>query len=134
MLGKPLFYVADLINGTLHIEYLDLRVVSELTVAVAFGLQEIIGTVANGSQRATWVRFTQGFRHVHCRWHAVHDHASVPADPLTGKALNNLFPETGGSPSCRKRVRPMEMQVAEPSMGRLTKELISATGEKRTVR
>ena len=92
MLGKPLFYVADLINGTLHIEYLDLRVVSELTVAVAFGLQEIIGTVANGSHRATWVRFTQGFRHVHCPWHAVHHHASVPADPLTGKALNNLTP------------------------------------------
>jgi ketosteroid isomerase-like protein len=79
-------------SGRLNIEYRDLHIVAGPTVAFAYGLQKISGTLANGSQRATWVRFTQGYRHIRGRWYAVHDHVSVPADPMTGKALYNLTP------------------------------------------
>ena len=79
-------------SGPLAIEYRDLHIVAGPAVAFAYGLQKISGTLTNGSQKATWVRFTQGYRHIRGRWYAVHDHVSVPADPITGKALYNLKP------------------------------------------
>src|SRR5437660_405426 len=55
-------------SGPLSIEYRDLHIVAGSSVAFAYGLQKISGTLANGSQRGTWVRFTQGYRHIRGRW------------------------------------------------------------------
>jgi len=61
---------------------------------VAFGhsLNRLSGTLKNGNRSSFWVRATFCFRKIDGNWLIVHDHASVPLDLESGRALLNLEP------------------------------------------
>ena len=61
---------------------------------VAFGhsLNRLSGTLKNGNRSGFWVRATFCFRKIDGNWLIVHDHASVPLDLESGRALLNLEP------------------------------------------
>ena len=67
--------------------------VSEVEVSVggrvgfAHMISHVTGTMKDGSDVDMWFRTTLGFEHRDGRWLIVHDHASDPFDPSTGKAV-----------------------------------------------
>lgn len=102
--GAPLRHVgveAKLRNWTeafqtlrhpLGYEIRDLTVDVGDDVAFAYGINRLAGTMPNGNEFGVWVRWTAGFRKIDGTWRIVHDQVSVPADPLSGKALLDLRP------------------------------------------
>lgn len=79
-------------TGPLRVEMRGLHVSAGDTVAVAFMLERVSGTLKNGEPSDFWLRATQTYRKVDGRWLAVHDHISVPTDLATGKAALDLKP------------------------------------------
>ena len=79
-------------KGPIAIEYRDIHVVASDTVAFAFGLERLSGTLTNGQKSDMWTRFTSGYRKINGRWYDVHDHVSVPSDLDSGKAMTALTP------------------------------------------
>jgi ketosteroid isomerase-like protein len=62
-------------------------------IAFAYSLNRISGTLKNGNASSGfWVRATTCFRKIDGNWLIVHDHASVPLDFESGRALLNLEP------------------------------------------
>ena len=61
---------------------------------LAFGrsLNRVSGTLKNGNRTNFWLRWTACFRKIDGNWLIVHDQASVPVDPESGRALLNLEP------------------------------------------
>lgn len=102
--GAPLRHVgvaAKLRNWTeafetfrhpLGYEIRDLTVNVGDDVAFAYGINRLTGTMPNGNEFVVWVRWTAGLRKIDGTWRIVHDQVSVPADPLSGKALLDLQP------------------------------------------
>ncbi len=78
--------------GPLRVEMRGLHVSAGDTVAVAFMLERVTGTLKSGEPSDIWLRATQTYRKTDGRWLAVHDHISVPADMATGKAALDLKP------------------------------------------
>src|SRR5262245_470387 len=72
--------------------------IHDLTITVgddvAFGrsLNRVSGTMQNGSRAEIWLRATMCFRKIDGAWLIVHDHASVPLDLASGRALLNVEP------------------------------------------
>lgn len=62
------------------------------SVAYAFGLERIRGTMTNGTNVDIWVRFTDGWKNHDGQWFVEHEHVSVPVDIATGKARLDLTP------------------------------------------
>jgi len=79
-------------SGPLRVEMRSLHVAAGDTVAVAFMLERVTGTLKSGEASDIWLRATQTYRKTNGRWLAVHDHISVPADLTTGKAALDLKP------------------------------------------
>src|SRR4249919_1504196 len=79
-------------NGPIRVELRGLHVAASDTVAVAFMLERVTGTLKSGEPSDIWLRATQTYRKTDGRWLAVHDHISVPADLTTGKAVVDLKP------------------------------------------
>lgn len=79
-------------QGPITVEIRDMQVVTSDTVAYAFGLERLSGTLTNGQKSDMWLRFTSGFRKIKGHWFDVHDHISVPADLDSGKAMLGLTP------------------------------------------
>ena len=79
-------------RGPISVEIRDMHVVTSDTVAYAFGLERLSGTLMNGQKSDMWLRFTSGFRKINGRWFDIHDHVSVPADLDSGKAMLSLTP------------------------------------------
>ena len=61
-------------------------------VAFVHSLNRLSGTLTDGRQTATWVRWTGCFRKLDGDWRIAHDHVSVPLDLPSGKALLDLEP------------------------------------------
>jgi uncharacterized protein (TIGR02246 family) len=61
-------------------------------VAFAHSLNRLSGTLKNGNRSGFWVRATACFRKIDGNWLIAHDHASVPLDLESGRALLNLEP------------------------------------------
>ena len=61
-------------------------------VAFAHSLNRLSGTLKNGNRGGFWVRATVCFRKIDGSWLIAHDHASVPLDLESGRALLNLEP------------------------------------------
>jgi len=78
--------------GPLRVEMRGLHVTAGDTVAVAFMLERVTGTLKSGEPADFWLRATQTYRKTDGRWLAVHDHISVPTDMATGKAALDLRP------------------------------------------
>jgi uncharacterized protein (TIGR02246 family) len=79
-------------TGPLRVEMRSVHVATGDTVAVAFMLERVTGTLKSGDPSDIWLRATQTYRKADGRWLAVHDHISVPADLAAGKAALDLKP------------------------------------------
>ena len=73
-------------------ELRDLQVVAGETVALAFYLYRVSGTLRGGGQVNMWVRCTVGLQKSDGAWRIVHEHDSVPFDPATGRAVLDAQP------------------------------------------
>lgn len=67
-------------------EHKDLVVQVDGEVAFAHGLHHFVPEPADHPAGATWMRVTLCFQRVEGRWGVVHEHVSVPFDPMTGRA------------------------------------------------
>ena len=89
--GRAWQAVFAALSGPIAYEVRDLRVTTNEGLAFVYSLNHITTTVPTG-QVDRWVRWTACFRQIDGDWLVVHDHVSVPADPVLGKALLNLTP------------------------------------------
>jgi ketosteroid isomerase-like protein len=77
----------------LGVEVRDITLTIGGDVAFAKSFNRLSGTLRNGTRSSGfWVRATYCFRKIDGNWLIVHDHASAPMDPGSGKALLNLEP------------------------------------------
>ena len=79
-------------DGPIHVEYLDMRIVSGGDLAFVHALERFTGKLKNGQQSDMWLRYTGGLRKMDGKWLIVHDHVSVPTDFESGKAVLDLKP------------------------------------------
>jgi ketosteroid isomerase-like protein len=80
-------------QGPLDYEIRDLTITVDGDVAFGHSINRLIGTLRNGNSSGIWVRATFCFRRIDGSWLLVHDHASVPLDLESGRALLDLQPE-----------------------------------------
>jgi ketosteroid isomerase-like protein len=78
-------------DGPIGYETRDLQVAAAGNVGFAHCLTRLSGTTANGALNM-WIRSTTCFRKFDGQWQIVHEHNSVPFDPMTGKASLGLEP------------------------------------------
>ena len=79
-------------DSDIHVEVRDLHVGATGEFGYATGLQRISGTLKRGQKSDMWIRFTSLYRKVNGKWLDFHDHASVPVEIQSGKALLDLKP------------------------------------------
>jgi len=79
------------LNGPIAYEVRDLNVTTKGDLALVHSLNHIEATLPRG-HIDMWLRWTACFRQIDGVWLVVHDHVSVPADPVHGKAVMNLKP------------------------------------------
>ena len=72
------------------IETRDLAVTADDNVAFAHWLFRITTPEENHPAARTWMRASAGYRKQYGVWRIVHDHCSVPFDPMTSKAVLTL--------------------------------------------
>jgi ketosteroid isomerase-like protein len=76
----------------LDYEIRDLTITVSGDVAFAYSINRLSGTLGDGTRSGIWVRVTMCLRKIDGSWLIAHDHASVPLDFASGKALLNLEP------------------------------------------
>jgi ketosteroid isomerase-like protein len=82
-----------LFQRPLGFEVRDIAITVGGDVAFAHSFNRLSGRLKNGTRTGGfWVRATYCFRETDGNWLIVHDHASAPLDPGSGKALLNLEP------------------------------------------
>src|SRR5262245_56450145 len=79
------------LSGPIGYEVRELSVTTNGEMAFVHSLNHIT-TTPPGGHIDMWLRWTACFRHIDGAWLVVHDHVSVPADPVNGKAVLNLKP------------------------------------------
>lgn len=79
-------------QGSIHVEFPDIRIVVSDDVAFSYCVHRIKGTLKTGEQTDWWLRWTACFRKTNNRWLIVHEHVSVPVDLESGKALVGITP------------------------------------------
>jgi ketosteroid isomerase-like protein len=85
--------VFTLFQPPLNYEFRDLTIAVNGDMAFVYSLNRISGTLRNGNASSGfWVRATACLRKIGGNWLIVHDHASVPLDIETGRALLDLEP------------------------------------------
>src|SRR5262249_18749604 len=78
-------------SGPIAYEVRDLKVTTEGELAFAHSLNHIEATLPGGHVDM-WLRWTACFRQIDGVWLVVHDHVSVPIDPVQRQAVLNLTP------------------------------------------
>ncbi|WP_431883609.1 YybH family protein [Micromonospora gifhornensis] len=71
----------------------DLRIVVDGDLAVAWGLNHVQVTPADGQAVDSWSRGTRIFQRRNGAWLMTHQHLSYPYDPATGTARTDLRPQ-----------------------------------------
>src|SRR5262245_16239365 len=79
------------LNGPIAYELHDLNVTTKGELAFVYSLNHITSALPSGPVDM-WLRWTACFRQIDGVWLVVHDHVSVPADPMHGRAVLNLTP------------------------------------------
>jgi uncharacterized protein (TIGR02246 family) len=79
-------------QGSIHVEFPDIRIATAGDVAFSFCVHRIKGTLKGGQQTDWWLRWTACYRKTDGRWWIVHEHVSVPIDLTSGRALTDLQP------------------------------------------
>jgi len=78
-------------SGPIAYEVRDLNVTTNGELALVHSLNHIQVTLPGG-HIDMWLRWTACFRQIDGVWLVVHDHVSVPVDPVRGQAVLNLTP------------------------------------------
>jgi ketosteroid isomerase-like protein len=76
----------------IEFETRDLTITAGSDVAFSRQLLRLQATMVNGQKVDRWERLTFCFQKIDGKWLIVHEHVSVPADLLTGKAALDLKP------------------------------------------
>src|SRR5215471_11059043 len=79
------------LSGPIAYEVRDLNVTTNGELAFVNSLNHISATLPGGPVDM-WLRWTACFRQIDGVWLVVHDHVSVPADPVHSRAVLNLTP------------------------------------------
>lgn len=82
----------DSYEGPIHVEFPDVRIMADETVAFSYCVHRIAGTLKSGHKTDFWLRWTAGWSQTNGKWLIVHEHVSVPLDFASGKALLDLKP------------------------------------------
>jgi len=86
-------YAFTLFQHPLGFEVRDLTITLGGDVAFTHSFNRLSGTLRNGNRSSGfWVRATVCFRKIDGKWLIAHDHASVPLDFESGRAVLNLEP------------------------------------------
>ena len=80
-------------DGPIDYSAHDLQVSAQDDLGFCSFLYHVGGTLKTGDAVNMWVRATLCCRRIDERWRIVHDHESVPFDPVTGQALISLEPQ-----------------------------------------
>jgi ketosteroid isomerase-like protein len=72
--------------ATFRSEQRDLTVEVDGDMAFVHGLHHVVPERADHPCGATWMRVPPCYRRIDGRWRVVHEHVSVPFDPMTGQA------------------------------------------------
>jgi uncharacterized protein (TIGR02246 family) len=78
--------------GSMLFEIRDLNVAAAGDVAFSHYLCRCGAKEENGTEKASWMRVTVGYRKTNGKWLIVHEHFSAPFDMESGKALFDLEP------------------------------------------
>jgi ketosteroid isomerase-like protein len=78
--------------GRLQTEMQDLHLTVSGDLALAHWLLRFTGMDKDHPAMQTWMRITAGYRRIRGRWQIVHEHAPVPFDPDTSRAVFTLEP------------------------------------------
>ena len=82
----------DQYEGPVELEMRDVHIIVDGNLAVVMALERMGGTLKSGEKSDIWVRATSCFHKTDGKWLDIHDHISVPADFVTGKAVVDLKP------------------------------------------
>jgi len=90
--GKSFRRMFDAFRGSITFETCDLSIAVGADVAFSHSLVRTIGTTNNGEKTDRWLRRTVCLRKVGGKWLIVHEHVSLPVDPESGNAVQDLQP------------------------------------------
>ncbi|MEU4235101.1 SgcJ/EcaC family oxidoreductase [Nonomuraea sp. NPDC026600] len=79
-------------DAVVSLDVPDLKILVREDLAVAWGLNRVRVEAANGQGFDSWSRGTRVFERRGGEWMMVHQHLSVPRDPVSGKAKTDLRP------------------------------------------
>ncbi len=68
-------------------EHKDLTIHVDGDLAIVYGLHHFVPEPADHPAGATWMRITVVFRRVVGNWRVIHEHVSIPFDPMTSAAV-----------------------------------------------
>jgi uncharacterized protein (TIGR02246 family) len=72
--------------GPVTSQVVDLRIDISGAMANTFGIDRWVATGSDGKPMTVFFRFTDVLRKIDGKWLIVHEHLSVPVDPVTGQA------------------------------------------------
>jgi uncharacterized protein (TIGR02246 family) len=75
-------------------EHRDLVIHVDGDMAFVHGLHHFVPTPADHPSGQTWMRITVCFRRVEGKWKVVHEHVSIPFNPMNGQAWNITDPDS----------------------------------------
>jgi uncharacterized protein (TIGR02246 family) len=71
----------------ISVEQRDLDITASGDLAVSHCLTRIVNAQTNENAAVGWVRVTVCYQRQQGAWRAIHEHVSVPIDPMTGKVV-----------------------------------------------
>jgi uncharacterized protein (TIGR02246 family) len=92
-------------------------------IAFVYGMHHFVPEPADHPCGSTWMRVTACYRRMAGKWRIVHEHVSVPFDPISGKAAYIADPDNPAA------TWPTETSCASASsheLGRVTPHLVCA--------
>ncbi len=75
-------------------EHRDITIHVSGDTAFAFCLHNIATDEADHPASQTWLRVTVGYRRIDCAWKVVHEHVSIPFNPLNNQVWHIKDPDT----------------------------------------
>ncbi len=79
-------------------EHRDITIHVSGDIAFAHGLHHILPSVADDPSGKTWMRVTIGYRRVDGKWKVVHEHFSLPFNPMNNEVWLITNPDVADTP------------------------------------
>ncbi len=79
-------------------EHRDITIHVSGDIALVHGLHHLVPTPADDSCGQTWMRVTVGYRRINGTWKVVHEHISIPFNPMNNQAWMISNPDIADTP------------------------------------